>query len=424
MDTGRLLVISHNSFGRENNMGKTLEMLFAGWPADKIAQLYFSDNLPCSDICHRYYRITDFDVLKTLLGKRKCGAAVRCTQEQRKRSRIKQTIISEGKKRTSPIYSARNMIWNMGRWKGKDLQRWLDAFSPEAVFFASGDYSFSYKVALQIAEERNIPLYLYCCDDFYLGGYRATGVWGKINYKSFMKVVHKTFEYATDYFCICDEMVQAYEQYFGRRGKVVHTGASDGIDPSIPVNERKKEVFYAGNLDCGRAEQLVKLGRILRDLGTDRIHVYSGETREELTGLMCAENGIIFHGFVSETEINRLLQTSMFTLHIESFDEKMIPRVKYSVSTKIANALAGGICLIAVGPEDVASIRYLAQYGAACIIDNENHMEKQLRQIMDDGRLRSNIVGNAIELAKKNHDPSKSRQIILNTIHGSGGTET
>ena len=58
----RVLVVSHNVFSRENNMGRSLAGLLSGWDPDALSQLYFcpapqtclSHVRPQTPVCCRY----------------------------------------------------------------------------------------------------------------------------------------------------------------------------------------------------------------------------------------------------------------------------------------------------------------------------------------------------------------------------------
>ncbi len=420
----RLLVVSHNSFGKINNMGKTLETSFCGWEPDKIAQLYFTDEIPKSDFCRRFFRITDFDVAKTLVGKKHCGGIISSDPSPKTdnppKNNVKSTITQKARRRTPLVYLTRNLMWKLGRWKTKEFISWLDDFSPEAVFYAAGDYSFSYEVALDICRERNIPLYISCYDDFYLGGYNSKGIVGRHNYKKLMKKVDEAFSYSKDFFCICDSMTKAYSEFFGKQGYTLRMGASFSDEPSVPVNQREKTIIYAGNLDYGRAEQLVALGKALKNISHPdfkRLDVYSGEIRQELLDMMTEENGIYFHGRVSADRVKELLRSSMFALHVESFDKRYIPRVKYSVSTKIADTLASGACMVAFGPCDLASISYLSHNNSAFVVSDMGSLESELKRILTDLTLRETITRKGMELAKNNHDMTQNRQMLFEVIN-------
>ena len=57
-------------------------------------------------------------------------------------------------------------MWKMGKWNSKTLKAWLKDFSPDFIFFASGDYAFSYRIAYSVSLQLQIPIVLWCFDDF------------------------------------------------------------------------------------------------------------------------------------------------------------------------------------------------------------------------------------------------------------------
>ena len=59
----KVLVVSHNVFSSLSNMGKTLSVFFDDWDSDSIAQLYFHSEVPYSNICNHYFRVTDWTLL-------------------------------------------------------------------------------------------------------------------------------------------------------------------------------------------------------------------------------------------------------------------------------------------------------------------------------------------------------------------------
>ena len=168
----KILVVSHNVFSKTSNMGKTLASYFQGIDCSDLAQFYIHSEIPTHNISNNYYRITDKDAIKSILT-RKSGKVF---NEQDVRVDLTESRIDTGKtahlyrkarKRSPLIYFARNLWWSLGKWYTKKLRSWLDDFSPDIVFFASGDYSFTYKIALKIAKSRHIPLVVSCMDDYY-----------------------------------------------------------------------------------------------------------------------------------------------------------------------------------------------------------------------------------------------------------------
>ena len=118
---------------------------------------------------------------------------------------------------------------------------------------------------------------------------------------------------------------------------------------------------------------------------------------------MTEENGIRFHGMISHDEVLKVMGRSMAVIHTESFHVDTVPIVRFSVSTKIAESLMYGPCLIAFGPEGIASVDYLKENGAAFVISDPQKLGEEMHRILTDASLRESILKNARALAMKNH---------------------
>jgi len=164
------------------------------------------------------------------------------------------------------------------------------------------------------------------------------------------------------------------------------------------------QISYLGNLGLGRAEQLAAMGRAMKK-NSGWIDVYSGDRNPEYLKELTEENGIRFHGAVSAEEVLKIMASSKAVIHTESFEPKFQNITRYSVSTKIADSLMNGPCIIAYGPEGIASIDYLQENRAAYVISDPAGLEAGLREILSDAVLREKIVSNARTLAAKNHHP-------------------
>lgn len=426
----RLLVISHNAFGKFNNMGRTLEAIYSQWEPESIAQVYFSEESPSSDVCRHFFRISDADILKSVFKRSYAGQCVEqqatMTQEESNKIRnsnsLKSKIIKIARNRTPFIYCTRNAMWNLGRWNSPYLRKFIDDFNPECVFFASGDYSFSYKIALEIAKTRSIPLVIGCYDDFYIGTHKSVNPFYYINRHSFMKIVKQVFDYSQCFTATCDMMSNDYTKLFHKPGYPVYTPSPSQPCIQKVLDQKQGDIVYAGNLGYGRAEQLISIGQCLKKIGNPQypcIHVYSGEVRTNITDKMNLENGICFHGSVSPAELKDIIRATAFVIHTESFGEPHKTRVKYSVSTKIADNLCSDIPMIAYGPNDVASIQYLEDHNAAFCITSPESLEEKLRQLLCTNDINCDvIIANAIKLAAENHNGDKNGKLIKSIIEG------
>lgn len=416
----KILIVSHNVFSATENMGKTLVSYFKDFGKENLAQFYIHSEVPTSDICVNYYRVTDKEMIKSVFGF-KAGKALNESDidKNRKTSRtdsgVEARIYQKGRKRTPLIYIMRNLWWRLGHWNNKSFKKWVDDFNPDCVFFASGDYAFMYDIALKTAESRNIPLYISCMDDYYLNNKNSGRLLGDFQHGRFMKSVNRAMRYSSAIFCICDGMSRDYEKLFNKKCVTLHTAAS--FDGRLE-GEKKRKISYIGNLGYNRHLQLVSIGRALKKSVTDieHIDVYSSEKRDEILKFMTPENGIVFHGSISADEVKHVMAESLAVIHTESFDEDIKNTVRYSVSTKIADSLMSGTCILAYGPADVSSIKYLSDNNAAYCITESDELANGIKDLLNNEETRNYILKNALILANKNHRPNSSFETVFNTI--------
>lgn len=407
----RVLIISHNVFDKTNNMGKTLLSYFSGFQPEEVAQFYIHSGVPTDDsVCRNYYRFTDKDALKSMVPFRKYGTAFAGCEVQTNKgiageeSGLAGAAYQFGRKRTAGIFAARNALWKLSRWDTKEFWNWVDDFAPDVIFFASGDYSFAYDIALKVADYTGKPLVVLCVDDFYLHNRNEHTAFGRLTHRMFMKTVRKTMDRAAELYVISESMKREYEKRFHKTCRVLHTPA---VEKEVPPGAAT-QLSYIGNLGLKRHEQLIRMGRTLKALGDAdcprMIDVYSGERNPEILKELTEENGICFHGMISPEEVLKVMGRSMAVIHTESFDTNTVSIVRFSVSTKIAESLMYGPCLIAFGPEGIASMDYLKDNEAAFVINDPEKLHDGLHRVLTDAALRQRIVANARTLARENHN--------------------
>ena len=109
-------------------------------------------------------------------------------------------------------------------------------------------------------------------------------------------------------------------------------------------------------------------------------------------------------GFISGKEFEKKLQNAELLLHIEAFDEKSIDLVKHSVSTKIADSLGSGVCLLGYGPKEVASMQHLIRNDCALVCTKESELKGFLWKAFYDVGERNRVRENALKTARLYHD--------------------
>lgn len=414
----KVLILSHNSLSQATNMGKTLLSYFTEFPPQDLAQFYIHREVPTQEACGHYYRFTDTDALRSRFSKRDQGRSFRAEEIQpgicspRTDLGMAAKLYQLGRKRTALTYTLRESLWKNCKWNTPQFRRWVYDFGTELLFLAAGDYGFLYEIAVQLSHWLKIPLAVACVDEFYLHN-RNEGSWlGRWRHRQFLRSVERCMTRAEMIFAICPGMAKAYEMKFGKKCRVLHTGA-----PSREVSAGSSfGLSYLGNLGYRRDRQLVAMGRALREIQgpgiPQYIDVYSGERNPKVIRQLTLENGIRFHGMVSPEEAAKILRGSLAVIHTESFDADMRNLTRFSVSTKIPDCLKNGPCILAYGPRGIASMDYLEEHRAAYVITTPEDLHNGMRKLLTDSVLRGKLVTNARDLAKRHHDAQTvSRQL-------------
>jgi len=94
---------------------------------------------------------------------------------------------------------------------------------------------------------------------------------------------------------------------------------------------------------------------------------------------------IQYVGSVNENEIVEEMGKYDILIDVESFDRKMKYKTRLYISTKIPEYLASGKPILAVGPDDISSIRYLKRLGISYIINSldETSIKNELMKILN-----------------------------------------
>lgn len=424
----KVLIISQPVLSKTNNMGKTLMGYFSCFAPSEVAQLYLRSGTPNNtDRCSQYYRFSDEDASRSVLDRKVGGRAfdvAEISAEEEKGKSAAQSsadVYKVGSKHKAWMLLLRDFLWRISNWKNPKLLKWVSGINPDVIFFAAGDGGFSYRIAKYISEYLKKPLVVVCMDDFYLNNRNKGEFLGKIRHTLFMKTVKKTMKSATEILTICDSMNKAYSQLFDKKCKTLHTSA---VRKNVEYSGDANQVSYIGSVGCGRFKSLIEMGKALSAIKMEGIpkyiDVYTGSYQPAYIEPLKSAEGIRFHGSISSEEVLKVMSKSMAVIHTESFEQNLMDMARFSVSTKIAESLMYGPCLLAYGPEGIASIDYLKEYNAAFTITKPENLKKKLKEVLSNAELRKQIVNNARALASQNHNadinPKKVREWLEQAV--------
>lgn len=419
--------MSHNPITDYNSMGKTFLSLFSTFTEDELCQFYIYPTLPNIKVCKSYYRITDREALRSIFLRRYFGRCISDDEIKRENTLYEndsssKIYLDKSSHRELKIF-VRDLIWKLSAMNNCGLSDWLFEEKPDVIFAAPGSSGFFYNLILRIAKKHSISIVTYICDDFYFCNKNKKGFVKKIYAHYIREKIKKIMEASRHVVTISEELANDYTTEFGCECTVISTGANFK-NIQCPICGDGKVISYFGNLQLGRHLPLAKVAKAVDVYNTTHncsvvLNIYTADCSpkilEAFNGIRCVK----FCGFVSADTMYNEMKKASVLLHVESFESENSKRVKYSVSTKIADSLASGISLLAYGPKGLASIEYLRRNDCAFIATNEAELEINLSACLGNSTTRVITATKALNVAARNHDSltqSKQLKNILSKV--------
>lgn len=410
----RVLIISINPLSATSNNGKTFASFFKGYPRQQVAQLYFHRETPSSDVCSHYYRIGDEEYARYHLRLEKTLGAPATTHD------IPQTLISpkaiDFAKASHAIRLLRSVAWTRLDFNAPGVHQWLCKFQPEIIFFCGGDANYLYAPVLKLARELDIPFIYYITDDYVLPD-RHAGRLERIKRSWTRQVFLQAASASAMTLTIGSAMSQAYRDAFGIESETI----MNLVDlpkqfPTRDASEEKTTICYVGGLHLDRWRVLLRVADSLRRLAQAghafySLDVYAPEVPSEAQAQLSAHPHISYRGHIPAKEVPEALARARVLLHVESFDPAARRATLLSISTKIPEYLIAGRCILAVGPAEAASIKYLREAGAAFVVSGQGQAELDatLESALSSEPSREQAIEAGFCLARQNHDGKARR---------------
>lgn len=411
----KVLIVTVNPLSNTSNNGKTYASFFKNYPKDRIAQLYFHREIPTSDVCENYYKISDEDIINKILGKSKNFGQKVYTDDQEERV-IPETINNSIKK-LSLVRFIRSLVWLSIKFDKEDLHRWLGDFNPEIIFFCGGDANYLYSKVLKLSKKYNTKIIYYITDDYVLP-YFSINPFYLINRYWTRRVFKKICKNSSLILTIGDKMSRVYKEKFGVDSQKIMNLVnieSDKIEFSN-LKDNNLKFVYTGGLHSNRWKTLSLIGKSFERLEKQGIkaslEIYSqNKPDKRVLNEINNKHYSKYCGALDVEGVNRILKQADILVHVESFDRESLMTTYLSVSTKIPEYMAKGKCILAFGPEQVASIEYLKETGAGLVISSTNNQEIDniLKSIILDPNKRNEYAEKAFRTAKENHDINEKR---------------
>lgn len=412
----RVLIVTVNPLSTTSNNGKTYASFFKGYPKEHLAQLYFHREIPTSDVCENYYKISDEDRINNFLGRSEnIGRKI---YREAKEERLIPENTNNKLKKSSMVRFIRSLLWLSLDLKKNDVKSWLDKIDPEIIFFCGGNANYLYNNVLKLSQKYNAKIIYYITDDYVLP-YFSFNIFNLINRIWTQNVFKKMCRNSSLILTIGDKMTRVYKEKYGIESKkIMNLVEFKEIEISNKVLKNNDLKFvFTGGLHSNRWKTLSLIGRSLERIEKQgfrgNLEIYSQyQPEEKILKEINNKNYSKHCGSLDLEGVKKILNNADVLVHVESFDRSSQIITYLSVSTKIPEYMSSGKCILAIGPKDVASVEYLLETKSGFVItsvDNED-IDNMIIDIFQNPDKRNCYIEQALLTVKQNHDVEIKRK--------------
>lgn len=406
----KILAVSNTAWSDTNSFGLTYNALFDGLEDSfEFANVYCNYGVPGNKCVTQYCQITEKTVLENLKNKntKKCrifnrenAAEAACVLSAGEASALK----SVKKKRFQISLWARDLVWKKGLKDMSEIVAFVNEFKPDVIFTPMYYMFHTNKIVQTVINTANVPVISYISDDIYRITKYIDSPFAMIDRFYKKRTIKKSISMCDMLYVACEEQKEQYEKLFGKECKVLRKPADIYGFESDSESRGEKLFLYAGNLGTGRAETIAEIGKVISETG-NILRVYSVTPIKDSLKKVYEKNNIDFRGQVSSETVERECLNADILLYAEGFGRKDIALSKFSVSTKFPWYLGSGRLILAVGPEDTHTIRYLKCENAAIVATDKNDFSSAVKKCL-------NAEDEFIQNAKKCAERDFNKEII------------
>lgn len=413
----RILLITDEEWNDYVYGNNILTNWFAGFDAE-FAQIYCSPGLPNNSVCDRYFRITDGEMVHSLMLGPRAGHVIslsrdvvqqQASKENAQRKGIYKVMKKVSLKMHTPVMLIRDLIWCCGRYDKKSLRKFVKDFEPDIVFCPRLITPKLMRLEKMVFQYTKAPFVAFTADDeaslqqvSYSPLFWARRLWIRRKLKSHVKIYKQYLTFSKD-------QAEEYQKKYNIPTSTLFK-CGDFKDEYVekPVGH-PIQMVYAGRLYCHRWFTLGKIGQALREINKDDIkivlNVYSqGTLSKKQREVLSPENFIFFKGAISPAELKEVYSNADIALHVESFEKKYMYATRVSFSTKIIDLMASTCAIMAICWSRHAGYQYLKENDAAFCIDNEYDILPMIRLIVGHPELITKMQRRAWECGRMNHE--------------------
>lgn len=385
----RILFVSSSPIRKDISIGNTFLNVFSDMDGVELASICTKSGAPDASVS-RWYCITEHMLINNLCRKGPAGA------EQTSPDVVADSPLQDNNihqfvriKRWTIFFLIQNLLWFVGRWKSSALRAFIGEYKPDLIVTVLSEKIFLNRLIVYIQRIAKVPMIVYAWDNNYTLRRVCFSPFDWIGHAFNRHYMRKTVAKADKLYVISDVQKQDYEVAFQKPCKVL-TKAEDFDEPPLlkAAYATPRQFVYTGNLYANRWRSLAMVARVLERINADQpkaqLRIYTATPLTKAMKKALEIDGTSFlMGSVPSDEILRIQRDADVLVHVEPIDLKNRLAVRQSFSTKVVDYLKAARPIVAVGPQNVASIRHLLDHDAAIVADHEQELYEKLTAVLD-----------------------------------------
>lgn len=407
-----VLVIGNGAWVDTSSLGNTFSNFFGGWENTNFYNIYFRGTAPQNNVCENYFSITDIDIVRNWFNPDRIGKRVykKDNETLAKVAKNEKRIISYIHKFKFGIaYEVEDILWQSDVWKNNNLDKFIDEASPDIIFtFASGNNNIV-RMIRYIKERTNAKIVTFIADD-------VSASYIKKNNRRRKRLLNN-LEYlmlnSDKIYGITEELCNIYSKHYDKEVTILKKGCTEfrpaKLEYTLPL-----KMVYAGNLLYGREQTLIKLVNELDKYNQKQsafiCDIYTGTELDAKVQEKLNFNGTSeLKGEVPYNVVLDKLAEADIVIHLESFERENIDLVRNSFSTKIIDCFQSSSLILAIGSEELASMKYLKNINGTFVVNDISDIENVLENIVASLDSLGKNAEALHDFALANHDANANR---------------
>jgi glycosyltransferase involved in cell wall biosynthesis len=309
---------------------------------------------------------------------------------------------------------------------------WLGDFRPGVVYSCFGSIRIM-RLSFQIAAQFDLPIVPHFMDDWPTTIYdnAALSFLLRPKLKSWLK---RCLERSRVRLAIGETMAEEFGRRYGAPFRPFMNCVEDEwLDRPLvePVPRSVVRFAYVGGLHLNRWKSLYDIGLALKHLRAKGVLgelVIYGKGAGDRHMERLSELGPVVRmaGAVSVEEVPAIQEDADCLIHVESFEPADRRYTRLSVSTKIPGYLASGRPILAYGPGETASVRYVEETGCGRVVGqrNDSLLAEALTAVIGSRSLRLEFGRRAKVLAGTAHRASQIREEFRSILRDAADCRT